>query len=50
MTEKENMIFQILLSLNNGNSGYADERVRLAVKQYDQLIKAFEKDKDGEKT
>ena len=35
---KEEIIYEILLSLNNGNSGYIDERVKYAIKQYEQLV------------
>lgn len=36
--EKEEIIYELLLSLNNGNSCYTDERVRLAIAQYDSLV------------
>ena len=35
---KEEIIYEILLSLNNGNSGYIDERVKYDIKQYEQLV------------
>ena len=37
--EKEEIIYEILLSLNNGNSCCVDERVEIAVEQYNELIK-----------
>lgn len=33
-----NILLEILKSLNQGNSGYATDRVDLAVKQYNQLV------------
>lgn len=38
---KEKIIFEILLSLNNGDVGYrdAESRVQLAKEQYDELVK-----------
>lgn len=37
--EKEEIIYELLLSLNNGNTYYATERVGLAIEQYDELVK-----------
>lgn len=36
---KEEIIYELLLSLNNGNTGCADNRVEFAIAQYDSLIK-----------
>lgn len=36
--EKEDIIYELLLSLNNRNSSYVDERVKLAIAQYDSLV------------
>lgn len=36
---REEIIYELLLSLNNGNSCCADERVELAIAQYDSLVK-----------
>ena len=38
LIEKEDIIFELLLSLNRGNSGYAVERVDTAIRQYKQLV------------
>lgn len=35
---KEEIIYEILLSLNKGNCGYSDDRVRLAIQQYNSLV------------
>jgi hypothetical protein len=37
--EREEIIYELLLSLNNGNSCYTNERVSLAMEQYDELVK-----------
>ena len=37
--EKEEIIYELLLSLNKGNSCYASERVEVAMAQYDTLVK-----------
>lgn len=37
--EREEIIYELLLSLNKGQSCFADERVRLAIAQYDDLVK-----------
>lgn len=37
--EKEEIIYELLLSLNNGDSCYASERVEIAMAQYDTLVK-----------
>ena len=36
---KEEIIYELLLSLNRGNSGYIDGRPRCAIEQYEQLVK-----------
>lgn len=36
---KEEIIYELVLSLNKGNSGYVDQRVDYAIKQYEQLVK-----------
>ena len=36
--EKEEIIYELLLSLNKGNSCYASERVEVAISQYNALI------------
>ena len=36
---REEIIMQLLISLNQGNSGYINERVRYAIEQYDKLVK-----------
>ena len=38
---KEEMIFQLLLSLNADGAGYVENRLDKAVKQYDQLLNYF---------
>lgn len=37
MTKNE-FIIQAVLSLNNGDSGWGDDRVEIAIKQYNQLV------------
>ena len=36
---REEIIMQLLISLNQGDSGYIDERVKYATEQYDKLVK-----------
>lgn len=36
--EKEEIIYELVLSLNNGNSSYVNERVELAIAQYNDLV------------
>ena len=36
---KEEIIMQLLISLNQGDSGYISDRVRYATEQYEQLRK-----------
>lgn len=38
MNKKEDIILTILASLNAGNSGYVQERVRYAIAQYNELV------------
>lgn len=35
---REEIIYELLLSLNQGDSGYYDERVGIAISQYNALI------------
>ena len=35
---KEQIVYELLLSLNNGNNGYSSNRVNGAIEQYEQLI------------
>lgn len=44
---KEDVIFEILLSLNKGNCREAESRVDLAIKQYNQLKEAGLVDKNN---
>ncbi len=37
---KAEIILDLIMSLNRGNSGYIDERVRYACEQYNELVKA----------
>ena len=37
--EREEVIYELLLSLNNGNTGHSSARVELAINQYNDLIK-----------
>lgn len=37
---KEEIIYELLISLNRGNSGYAYERVQKAIDQYQKLVSA----------
>jgi hypothetical protein len=39
---RETLIFEILKSLNAGNCGYIDERVKWAEKQADKLIETID--------
>ena len=36
---KAEVILDLIMSLNKGNSGYVDERVRYACEQYNTLVK-----------
>ena len=36
--EKEEIIYELVLSLNKGNSCYASERVEIAIEQYNRLL------------
>lgn len=36
--EREEIIYELLLSLNNGNSSYVQDRVQLAINQYNALV------------
>ena len=36
---KAEVILELVVSLNKGNSGYVDERVRYAREQYEELVK-----------
>lgn len=38
MNKKEDIVLTILASLNAGNSGYIQERVRYAIAQYNELV------------
>lgn len=35
---REEIIYELVLSLNNGNVSYTDTRMELAIKQYNQLV------------
>lgn len=35
---KEEIIYELVLSLNNGNCCYANERVKIAVSQFNELV------------
>lgn len=37
---KEEIIYELLLSLNRGNSGCASDRVHEAINQYQKLVRA----------
>lgn len=37
---KEEIIYELLISLNNGNNGYSNHRLMYAIEQYDQLVNA----------
>lgn len=37
---KEEIVYELLISLNKGNSGYAGERVQAALDQYNKLVRA----------
>ena len=39
MTDEQKIILQILISLNEGNSSYYIDRVKIAISQYDELIR-----------
>ena len=38
MSEQAKIILELLYSLNKGNTGYAQDRVSMAVSQYNQLV------------
>jgi hypothetical protein len=38
MDTKAKIILDLVCSLNKGNSGYIDSRVRYAIEQYDKLV------------
>ena len=38
MVKKEEIIMQLLISLNQGNCGYIQDRVRYAIEQYNKLV------------
>lgn len=40
MDTKAKIIIDLVCSLNQGNSGYIDERVRYAIEQYNKLVDA----------
>lgn len=35
---REEIVYELLISLNHGNSSYVQDRVRLAIDQYDELV------------
>lgn len=35
---REQLIFELVLSLNNGNTGYTNDRVKTAICQFEQLV------------
>lgn len=37
---KAEVILDLVISLNRGNSGYIDERVQYAIEQYDKLVES----------
>lgn len=37
---KEEIILKLVCSLNTGSCGYVDDRVRWAIDQYNQMVKA----------
>ena len=46
--KKEDIILTLLTSLNAGNSGYVQERVRYAIAQYNELVeKGIIKEEDN---
>lgn len=48
MNNKEEIILKLLASLNAGNSGYVQERVRYAIAQYNELVeKGIIKEEDN---
>jgi hypothetical protein len=48
MTNKADIILTLLVSLNAGNSGYVQERVRYAIAQYNELVeKGIIKEEDN---
>ena len=38
MSETTKIILELLCSLNQGNTGYSQDRVNLAIQQYNQLV------------
>lgn len=38
MKSREDIIYELLLSLNQGNSGYINNRVQYAIEQYEELV------------
>lgn len=36
---REEIIYELVLSLNNGNTSYSNDRVQLAIFQYEDLVK-----------
>jgi len=38
MSETTKIILEILYSLNQGNTGYSQDRVNVAIQQYNQLV------------
>ena len=38
MNDRIQIILQILCSLNQGNTGYSNDRVDVAIRQYNQLV------------
>jgi hypothetical protein len=48
MKTKADVILELLTSLNAGNSGYVQERVRYAIAQYNELVeKGIIKEEDN---
>lgn len=47
---KEEIVLQLVCSLNTGDSGYISDRVRYAIEQYGQLVKkgVIKEDKQDE--
>ena len=44
---KEEMIFQLLLSLNADGAGFVENRLDKAIKQYDQLLNYYKTGKNA---
>lgn len=38
MLDKETVILELVKSLNAGNTGYSQDRVKTAIQQYNQLV------------